>query len=193
MLLGPDDPLPAVPRRIVVNGSAGVGKTTLAAAIERRLGLPHTEADSLFHGPGWTRRPGFLDDVARLVAGERWVSEYQYDGARPLFLARAELVVWLDLPLRVSMWRVTRRTVRRRLRREELWNGNREQALHRIFSDREHIIRWAWTSHPRTAERIDVVLRERPDLPVVRLRSAAEVRRWLDRISATVGTPEPPR
>jgi adenylate kinase family enzyme len=192
VLLGPDDPLPARPQRILVNGSAGAGKTTLARALAERLGLPHTELDSLFHGPGWTPRPEFVEDVRSLVAGRRWITEWQYDAARPLLLEGCDLIVWLDLPRRVSMWRVTRRTLRRRWRREVLWNGNVEGPLHEVITDPEHIIRWAWSSHHRTAQRIDEVLRARPDLPVVRLRSAAEVDRWLERLSAD-GRPGPPR
>lgn len=192
MLLGPDDPLPARPRRVVINGSSGAGKSTLARRLAAELGLPYTEIDSLFHGPGWTERETFLDEVRGLAAGARWVVEWQYDAARPVLLERCDLVVWLDLPRWLTTWRVVRRTVRRRLRREELWHGNREGPLWRILVDDEHIIRWAWRLQPRAAERIDAVLRERPALPVVRLRTDRAVERWLDRLSASGGTPAPP-
>jgi adenylate kinase family enzyme len=193
VLLGPDDPLPARPQRILVNGSVGAGKSTLARAIADRLSLPYTELDSLYHGPQWTPRPEFHDDVARVVAGDRWVSEYQYRHVRPTLLARADLMIWLDLPRRVSMFRAVRRTLRRRRRREVLWNGNVERPLWHILVDPEHIIRWAWTSHPGTAQRVDLARQERPELPVVRLRSAAEVDRWLGRLSAPGGRPARPR
>ena len=42
------------------------------------------------------------------------------------------------------MWQVVRRTVRRRWRHEELWNGNREGPLWRNLVDREYPIPWAW-------------------------------------------------
>ncbi|RNM16013.1 AAA family ATPase [Nocardioides pocheonensis] len=193
MLLGPADPLPVRPQRVLVNGSAGSGKTTLARALAERLDLPHTELDGLFHGPGWTPRAEFLDDVRALAASDRWVTEWQYGDARPLLLERCDLLVWLDLPRRVSMWRVTRRTLRRRWRREVLWNGNVEGPLHRILADSEHIVRWAWTSYPRAAERVTVALAERPDLTVVRLRGAREVERWLARIDGNGGGPGPRR
>jgi adenylate kinase family enzyme len=178
VLLGPDDPLPRLPRRILVNGGSGGGKTTLATALAAQLGLPHTEIDALYHGAGWVPRPHFLDDVAALAARERWITEWQYGEARAQLLERCDLMIWLDVPRPVAMWRVTRRTLRRRFRREVLWNGNVEGPLHHIFRDPEHIIRWAWTSHPRAAGRIDEAMRARPELAVVRLRNDLEVARW---------------
>jgi adenylate kinase family enzyme len=193
VLLGPVDPLPLRPQRILVSGSSGAGKSTLARAIAADWGLPYTELDSLYHGPSWVPRPAFLDDVRALAAGSSWVSEWQYTEARPILLERCDLLLHLATPRRTAMTRVTRRTLSRRFRRTELWNGNRERPLWHIVHDREHIIRWAWSSYPVAAKRIDEVLTERPGLPVVRLRPE-EVAGWRrDVLRPGPGTPEPPR
>jgi len=178
-VLGPGDRLPAPPHRVIVAGASGAGKTTLAAAIGRLAGLPHIEIDALFHGPDWTPRPEFEADVLAFASGPSWVTEWQYDVARPLLLERADLLVWLDLSRGLVLRQVVRRTLVRRLRRVELWNGNREQPLWRIFTDREHIVRWAWTTHGRTGPRVLRAQQRRPGLPVVRLRSRSHVRSWL--------------
>jgi hypothetical protein len=71
------------------------------------------------------------------------------------------------------------RTVVRRLCHVELWNGNREPPLHTIFTDPEHVLRWAWGSYARVGPRVRAVL-EHDDHPVVvRLRNRREIRRWL--------------
>ncbi|MDQ1124432.1 hypothetical protein [Microbacterium trichothecenolyticum] len=89
------------------------------------LGIPHTEIDALFHGPDWTPHPEFVADVRALVAQDAWVTEWQYAPARPLLAARADLLVWLDRPFAtVTLPRVIARTLRRRLGRVPLWNGN---------------------------------------------------------------------
>lgn len=181
-MLTADDPLASRPQRVLVAGTSGTGKTTLAARLGLLLDLPHTEIDALFHGPGWVPRPEFLADVEALRMGERWVTEWQYRTARPLLADRADLLVWLDLPFRVTLARLVRRTVGRRLRREELWNGNREAALRTVLTDREHVIRWAVDTRHLTAERVAALAATHPDLPVVRLRSQAEVDRWTDRL-----------
>jgi len=178
-LLGPTDPLPHRPARVLVAGTSGSGKTTLAARIAAVLGVEHVEIDSLFHGPAWTPRPSFQADVHRFAAGPRWVTEWQYDSVRAYLAERADLLVWLDLSRALVMRQVVRRTLVRRLRRQSLWNGNVEPPLRTILTDPEHIVRWSWTTHHRSARRVTDLLDRRPDLPVVRLRSRADVARWL--------------
>ena len=70
-LLGAADPLPRRPERVLVAGTSGAGKTTLARAVAEVLDCSYVELDSLHHGPGWTKRPEFEDDVHRVVAGAR--------------------------------------------------------------------------------------------------------------------------
>jgi adenylate kinase family enzyme len=149
------DPLPHRPRRVLVTGCSGSGKTTLAAAIAVRLGIRHQELDALFHGPGWVPRPTFVAEVTALAATESWVVEWQYDQVRSLLLARADLLVWLDLSRTRVFLQLLSRTV----------------------------VRWAWGSYARIGPRVQGVLAQ-PDHPVVvRLRSRREIRRWLAQLA----------
>jgi adenylate kinase family enzyme len=164
-------------QRVLVAGSSGAGKSTLAAELSRRLGLAYVELDSLYHGPGWTPRPEFGDDVRRLAAAEQWVSEWQYAPVRPLLLERADTLIWLDFPRRTVMHRVLRRSFRRAALREPIFNGNTEGF--RDWLDPEHPIRWAWSTHARLRPKVLAAIQERPDLTVIRLSSPAAVRSWL--------------
>lgn len=179
-LFGPADLLPHRPRRVLVAGTSGAGKSTLATSMARRLGLPYVEMDALFHGPRWTPRPEFVDDVRRLVRQPDWVTEWQYRQARPVLLGYADTMVWLDHPRHFVMRRLVVRTARRRLRREELWNGNSEPPLRTVFTDPEHLLRWAWRSHGRMREKLDAVLagEHGARLAVVRLSGQREVDQW---------------
>jgi adenylate kinase family enzyme len=175
--------------RILVAGSPGAGKTTMAAALAGRLGLPHTELDALFHGPGWVPRPEFEADVDALLASGRWVTEYQYARVQPRLLAAADAVVWLDHPWPVVMWRLLRRTLGRALSRRELYNGNREQA--RNWLRASHPL-WVVAGRRFRAVREDNAARfsaeaDRRGLVVVRLCGARSADRWL----AARGRPSP--
>lgn len=178
-LLDSTELLPHRPRRVLVAGTSGSGKTTLAARIADALDVPHVEIDALFHGPDWTMRQSFEQDVRSFSAWPTWVTEWQYGSVRDHLAEIADLVVWLDLPKAVVMRQIIRRTLVRRMLRQRLWNGNLEPPLRTFITDPEHIVRWAWTTHHKTALRVGALLQERPDRAVVRLRSQEEAHQWL--------------
>jgi len=91
-------------------------------------------------------------------------------------------MVWLDLPTVTVMRRVVGRTVRRRIRREVLWNDNIEPPFRAIFTDPDHIVRWTWTHRRDAAQQVVALLVDRPDFPVVRLTKDRQVTRWLGRV-----------
>ena len=186
--LGPLDDVVAhlghVPRRVLVAGVSGSGKTTLARRLAARLDLPCTEIDALFHGPAWTPRATFVEDVRAVVGQEAFVTEWQYRAVRPLLLDEAELVVWLDLPTATTLRQVVARTVRRAVHREVLWNGNVEPPLWTIFTDRDHIVRWAWSTRHSLRDLPATVARQDPPPVLVRLRSRRQVETWVRRLPA---------
>jgi adenylate kinase family enzyme len=128
-------------RRVaVVSSASGNGKTTVGRALAERLGVPFVELDALHHGPNWAEPTDeeFRARVGPIVASDAWVIDGAYRSKLgDLVLERAELVVWLDLPVHVWLTRLVRRTARRIVRREVLWSGNRESlatALHPRYS-----------------------------------------------------------
>jgi adenylate kinase family enzyme len=115
-------------RRIAVVGTTGSGKTSLARLIARRLSIPHIELDALHWEPNWTEAGTAVlrARVGAVTAGAAWVADGNYAKIRDLIWPRADTLVWLDYSLPVILWRLTRRTLRRLLTGEELWNTNRE-------------------------------------------------------------------
>lgn len=180
-LLGPDDPLPPSARRILVSGTSGAGKTTLARAIGSALDVPAVEIDALYHGPGWTVLPTFEQEVDRFSSGQGWVTEWQYSKVKPMLLARADLLVWLDHSRLTVLRRVCWRTLVRRVRQEELWNGNREAPPWTLLTNPDHIVRWAWRTHrQRVQEGMATAADPDPSVPdVVRLSGQRQVDAWL--------------
>ena len=169
-------------QRVVVGGISGCGKSTLVRALSQHLDLPYVDFDALFHGPGWTVRPSFLDDVDAFIATDRWVTDSdgyeQHVGRR--VLDRADTYVWLDYERAVVMRRVLARTLRRIVCRERLFNDNRER-LTAALTDADHPVRWAWSQHGSRRERNAARLID-PGLAhvdVVRLTDPATTAAWL--------------
>lgn len=171
-------------RRILVAGRPGAGKSTLARQIAEAAGLPYVELDALHHGPSWTPRPEFADDVLALATSEAWVTEWQYPQARPVLAARADLLVWLDLPVRVTMTRLGRRTVSRVRHRTELWAGNTEPPLRTIFTEPNHIVRWAWRTRHDYRTLVPAAQAAHPSLDLMHLRSQPAADRYLAALRA---------
>lgn len=167
-------------QKIVVAGPSGAGKSTVARKIAELLGITYAELDAMYHGPNWTKIPEFEETVDQLTAQPAWITEWQYDEVRSLLLERADTFVWLDLPFPLILWRVTVRTVRRALTHESLWGGNHEPPLHKIFTDKSNMIRWSIASRNQIRDALPSIVREHPDLRIIRLRSRRQVRQLLD-------------
>ena len=167
-------------RRIAIVASAsGNGKTTLGRELARRLDVPFVEMDALVHGPNWVETP---DDELRalvepVVASDGWVIDGSYRSKLgELVLAGADTVVWLDLPIRVWLPRLVRRTLRRIRGDELLWNDNTE-SYRTAFWGRESLIGFALRMHFSRRRRYPSQL---APYTVVRLRTPRQVREWLD-------------
>jgi adenylate kinase family enzyme len=177
-------------QRVSVVGTSGSGKSTLGAALAERLGADFLELDSVFHQPGWVPLPDeeFRRRVSDAVAGERWVIDGNYSSkVRDLIWARADTVVWLDLPKRIVMRRIIWRSVQRAARRTELWNGNRERWRNLFSLDKEQsIITWAWQTHAANRVKYAAAMADgaNAELHFVRLKNPAEVRRFLRSVPA---------
>jgi adenylate kinase family enzyme len=172
-------------RRIAIVGTTGSGKTTLAQAISERLRIPHVELDELYWGPDWVpvSLQAFRERTEMALDGDAWVSDGNYGKVRDIVWRRADTVVWLDYSLPVILGRLTWRTLRRILTREDLWSGNRER-FHVQFFTRNSLFLWAFrTFHRRRWEY--PVLFQRPEyahLRVICLRSSQATRKWLEKL-----------
>ncbi|MCC9311282.1 hypothetical protein LN042_30195 [Kitasatospora sp. RB6PN24] len=163
------------PQKIAVVGPVASGKSTLAAAIAHHTGLPHIDLDRLFWGPCWTPVPDdvFHDRVQQAVAQEQWITDGNYGGSvGGTVTSRAELTIWLDLPLRTCLPRLLNRSVRRAWHRHELFAGNRETWSHLIA--RDSILWWGPVHHHRHRRRWNSDLAA-SGRPVLRLHHAADL------------------
>lgn len=169
------------PKIQVIGGSCS-GKSTLAGRLAEQLGVPHVELDALNHLPNW--RESTPEELRRKVETtlaplDGWIVDGDYRRKiGMLVLDRADTVLWLDLPLAVSLRRLWHRSTSRMRAGTELWGtGNRESwrnllllMLYTLGTHRRRRREWARLAPGR----------------LVRLRTEDEVSRW------RVAQPPPP-
>lgn len=175
-------------RRIVIVGAVSSGKTTLARELACITGAPHVELDSLRYRPGWVevRDDTVRAKVVEIVGTDEWVMDGNYASGQDLIWLRAQLLVWLDFPLAVILWRLLRRTFRRLLTRSTFAAGTQEQVA-RLFGS-QSILVWACRSHKTRRKRYEELLRQPrySHLRVERFHSPRRVRAWLDSMRASM-------
>ena len=102
-------------QRVMIIGQPGSGKSTLARKLGAHTGLPVIHIDKEVHWkPGWIERPSAEKSAlcAEIHARPQWIFEGGHSRTWPERLARADTLIWLDLPLRLRLWRVFYRTCR---------------------------------------------------------------------------------
>jgi len=105
-------------RRLLVIGPGGAGKSTLAAQVAQRTGLPLVHLDAHFWRSGWRATPDdeWTQRVYALLVGEAWVMDGHFGGTLERRLAACDAVVYLDLSPWRCLWRVLQRRLRHRAR-----------------------------------------------------------------------------
>jgi adenylate kinase family enzyme len=96
--------------RIHVTGNAGAGKTTLARELGNRLRAPVVHLDRVVWQSGWKKVP--LAEKEELLRRIAEPASWLVEGVSGIIRQRADLVVFLDVPRHVCLWRCLKRNWR---------------------------------------------------------------------------------
>ncbi len=101
-------------RKVLIIGSGGAGKSTLARALGAILGVEIIHLDRYFWHPGWveTPREQWREIVASLIARDAWVIDGNYGSTMDIRLPAADTIIFMDFP----WWRCLVRVAIRRMR-----------------------------------------------------------------------------
>lgn len=167
---------------MLIIGSPGAGKSTLARELALRTGLPVHNLDRLYWRPGWVEpeKQAWADEVARLISAPRWIIEGNYGGTLPLRLSRADTVIDVDLPAWLCVARVLRRSVSSWGRVRPDMGAGCPERLDREFA---RFLIYTATFPRRGRKRLGQAMTGFAGRQV-RLRSNAEIQGFLDRLPA---------
>lgn len=178
-------PLLPIGQRVAIVGDSCSGKTTLGENLAERMTCPFIELDALYWKPGWrpSEIPPFRMLVDEATQAHSWVLAGNYDSVRDITWSRADTIIWLDFPLRVTLPRIVARSYRRWHDGELLWGTNRERFFSQFMLWDKSKSLLAWNLHHRAPLRRRYEQAERnpanQHLMFYRFSSPSELRNWL--------------
>lgn len=101
--------------KIVIIGSPGAGKSTLARKLGRKLQIQVIHLDRLFWYPGWKEKPrntriGILQER---VSRRQWIIEGTYLNSSEPRLEAADTIIFLDIPFYLCLQRIIKQHFKR--------------------------------------------------------------------------------
>lgn len=172
-------------RRVLIIGSAGAGKSTLARALGEILQLPVIHLDAEFWQPGWRAMPKdeWKSRVRQLVSGEQWIIDGNYGGTMADRIPAADTVILLALSRWTCLLRVLRRSIAGYGKtRADLRAGCPEQLPDLEF------LRFIWTYPALKLPGVLSLLQSSPgERTVIVLRTAPEVQAYVAQLAEERG------
>lgn len=168
-------------KRILVIGCSGVGKSTLAAKIAAKTGIPFIATDALYWRDDWQAVPmeAVLRQLEQATKTETWILDGNVDNGRDVIWQRADTIIWLDYALPRLLWQVTRRNIMWWLQRKS-WTETAMTWQHAWSG-----IRHAYRSHALKRAHYPEYLYDFPHAKIYHFRQPKEAQRWLLSLNCT--------
>lgn len=166
--------------RVLIVGSGGAGKSTLAVKLGQILDLPVIHLDKLYWQPNWVEphKGKFRQMVAELAQADNWIIDGNYSSTIEVRAAAADTIIFLDFSRWLCLWRWAGRVIKNRgTVRPDMGEGCAEHWDFEMF-------RWLWT-YPRKGrlKMLDALGKLDKTKTIHQFRNPAQVEAFLAKLS----------
>ena len=161
-------------KRIMVLGSPGSGKSTIAKHIGGLLDLPVIHLDRLTLLPNWEAIPNVEQVTNEAADGHEWVMDGNYSQTRDYRLERADTVIYLDFNRYICMFRAIKRRIQ--------WHGKSRSDVGEGCPERLSLwfVKWVWGYPKRSRTKtLEWLAKIKPPKQVFVLKGNKAVNRFL--------------
>lgn len=166
-------------KKIMIIGSGGAGKSTLARQLGAILDIEVIHLDAFYWHPGWVETPKskWHSVVQDLTHRKSWIIDGNYSDTLDFRLAAADTIIFLDFSRLLCLWRV----IKRRL----IYTGKTRPDMASGCPERINgqFLRYIWNypvvRRPVILEKLSQLT---PNQQVIILKSPPEVRLFLQEL-----------
>ncbi len=160
---------------MVIGISSGVGKSTFAKNLGKKLGINVYHLDSYFWKPGWVEATleEFTESQEEIVANDSWIIDGNYSNTFELRAKRADTIIYLELPRYMCLFRVLKRYFKH--------IGKKRPDLGCTEKIDWEFITFIWTTYkPRIRKMQERLERLSKDKTVIKLKGKKQIQAFLN-------------
>lgn len=166
-------------KKVIIIGSGGAGKSTLARKLSDITGIEIYHMDKLFWQPGWVSitREELADKIKEIVARDSWIIDGNYSSTMDIRMEAADTIIYLDFPSIVCLWGIfKRRIMYSGKKRPDITEGCNEKIDWEFFN-------WVLTYRRRNRKKLLVMLNKYAEnRKVFILRSRSQVDNFANKL-----------
>ena len=100
-------------KRIMIIGSCGAGKSTLAIQLNEIIDIPIIHLDKEYWKPGWveSEKEEWYERQNKMVDKDSWIIDGNYGGSLDIRFSKADTVIFLDYNKFICLYRIFKRWV----------------------------------------------------------------------------------
>jgi adenylate kinase family enzyme len=165
-------------KRILIIGSGGAGKSTLARRLGEILNIEVFHLDTLYWQPNWVEPPKdeWQNTVEELLERDSWIMDGNFGGTLETRLQACDTAIFLDFPPTVCLYRILKRRLKyRNTNRPDMSIGCNEKVDLKFLG-------WIWNYRKNKKPKVENLLENCADeVSIIRLKSNKEVNEFLNK------------
>lgn len=156
--------LSSSPKKIMIFGRPGSGKSTFALILSNTLKLPLYHLDKYFFEAGWVERDyqTFLEIQKTLTQEEKWIIDGNSIASLEMRYSQADLVLYFNYPVLQCFFRILKRLLNKDPSIDDRALGCPERV-------RWPLLLYTWNFEKLVSPKITKLQRKYPDIPFVEI------------------------